>query len=149
MSKNNAHYQKFVKLVSESLGKDGFQTINMSGVGADKGIDFLAIKGGCVFAVQVKENPLESFDIISGSTITKSTIQDMIGKHPEYQDKEFVSVLVSGSMVTESSKNFGSEMGVIVTDRNKVANTLDEVCATATFGVSVRGSAEVREKKKP
>jgi len=144
------HGLKFEKSVIGVLEKDGFRTISTSGSGAvDKGVDFLAVKGQCVFGVQVKARPLESFDIISGSTITKSAIQDIIEKNPDYQNMKFVPVLVSGSMVTDSSKSFGNQMGVVVTDWRKVANTLDKVCAEATVGVSLRSSAEVREKKKP
>jgi hypothetical protein len=123
LSKNEP---KFVKEVIDSLGKSGYQTIKTRD--NDKGVDFLATKDQCVFAIQVKERPLESFDIISGSTITAGTIKDSIRDQPAYQNKELVPVLVSGSVVTDSFKTFGSEMGVLVTNYYTIVESLDIAC---------------------
>lgn len=112
--------------VESILRKSGFKILKTPY--NDKDIDFLVSTDQCVFALQIKSKPLESFDIISGSTITAGTISTSIKENPAFQNKEVVPVLVSGSIVTDSSKTFGDELGVVVTDYVKIAESLDTAC---------------------
>ena len=87
--------------------------------------DLLAFKNNCLFAIEVKSRPIETFDIVTGSTINSSTLSNLIRDKPEYQDKEVIPVLVSGSVVLGETKEFGSRMGVIVTETSDLAESLE------------------------
>lgn len=117
----------FEKKVVDYLSESGFKVSRAQD--NDKGVDWLAVKDQCVFAIQIKDRPLESFDIISGSTITAGTVSTSITGNPVLQNKEVMPVLVSGSIVLEDSKTFGDEMGVIVTDYGKIVESLNIACS--------------------
>ncbi len=128
MSKNDKEKGlKLERTVLAELQRSGFETYPVMG---DEGVDFLATRDHCIFAVQVKGRPLESFDIVSGSTVTPSTIQRSLERTPEYLNKDVIPVLVSGYVVNESSRVFANQMGVIATDSSKVADTLRAACST-------------------
>ena len=114
---------KLLDRVSQDLDKHNYQILNTY-----KDItrfDLLAFKNNCLFAIEVKSRPIETFDIVTGSTINSSTLSNLIRDKPEYQDKEVIPVLVSGSVVLGETKEFGSRMGVIVTETSDLAESLE------------------------
>lgn len=85
-------------------------------------IDVLAQKGNYLFAIEVKNHPIETFDIVRSSTIVSNLKQN-----PEFKTQNVVGVLTSGSAISLEAKDLGKKIGVVVTEPLSISDSLSIV----------------------
>jgi Holliday junction resolvase-like predicted endonuclease len=86
-----------------------------------KRIDLLAQKGNYIFAIEVKNRPIETFDIASSSSVSTKL------KSKDFRDMEVFGVLTSNHTVPEEMKNLGKRVGVLVTAPNNLSQDLEAI----------------------
>ena len=133
MSKNSE--SKIYQIVREDLKKHDYQLISEDRVGSGR-IDVLAQKGNYVFAIEIKNRPLETFDIIRSSTIPMS-----LKEHPDFKMRNIMSVVTTSSEITEEAKDLGKRTGVIVTQPLNLADAIELVLKNSKGRVKARRKA--------
>ena len=119
MSKKNE--SGLLKTVIQDLQKHGYEVT--SEYKLPKGtIDILAQKKGFLFAIEAKNRPLETFDIIASSTIPAS-----LRVHLDLKPKNILSAITSGAMITQEAKDLGEISGVIVAQPWELVNFMELV----------------------
>lgn len=82
----------------------------------------LAQKGNYLFPIEIKDRPIETFDIIRSETIS-TNLAHIKGLKPQC----VVGVVASGSAIPMEARTFGKERGVILTDTRNLSDSMELV----------------------
>lgn len=105
--------------MANDLRQRGYEVVSEFEVQHRK-IDMLARKGNHAFAIEIKNRPIETFDVVNSSTISVR-----IRRARNLDERNIIGVVTSDFSIPEEAKRWGAENGVILTKPSRLADSLE------------------------
>lgn len=106
----------FEKIVCELLKADGYENVSVTQASSDYGIDVIAEKNGCTYAIQCKSY---------SSTVSNKAVQEAFTGKEYYSCK--YAVVITNSFFSENAVKMAKKINVLLWDRTELLRLVNQL----------------------